>query len=484
MSVSRRARSPYAARVFTSRVMLLAVACASMDIAPTRTLYAQATTKKPPVTKPTTPAKTPAKAQPAIVDTDAQSDSGTTRFEVSGIPVILRRVSANNVVAANLYLLGGVRQLTTATQGIENFFLEASERGSVKYPRDIMRNKMALLGSAIGINPGIDWTVMGLRSTVGNFDSTWAILADRLIAPTLDPAEVELVREQFVTGVKQRRDSPDGVLDFLSDSITFAGHPYALNPIGTEASLTSMTVAKLKAYRTEQMVTSRMMLVVVGNVSRTRVEKLVRESIGKLPRGTYAWTLPTPPEEQPSAYVIEKRTLPTNYLQGYFHGPTANSKDYAALRLACAVLSGRLFAEVRSKRNLTYSVNAPFVERALSLGGLYVTTTSPDEVLSIMLDQIKQMRDGEITTDGLERLVQQFIVTYFLDNETNADQANMLARAVLYQGDFRRAGKFVDDLRAVTPADIRHAAATYMTKVRWAYVGDPNRVTPARLIRF
>jgi zinc protease len=60
----------------------------------------------------------------------------------------------------------------------------------------------------------------------------------------------------------------------------------------------------------------------------------------------------------------------------------------------------------------------------------------------------------------------------------------MLARAELYQGDFRRAGKFVDDLRAVTPADIRNAANTYMTKVRWAYVGDPSRVTPARLLRF
>ena len=194
------------------------------------------------------------------------------------------------------------------------------------------------------------------------------------------------MREQFVTAVRQRKDSPDALLDYLGDSIAFAGHPYALDPVGVEASLTKVTVADLKAYRTAQLVTSRMMLVVVGNVSRTRVEKLVRESIGKLPRGSYAWSLPAAPAAQKGAYVVERKALPTNYLQGYFHGPAANSKDYAALRLACAVLSGRLFAEVRSKRNLTYSVNAPFIERALSLGGLYVTTTSPDQVLNIMLD--------------------------------------------------------------------------------------------------
>jgi zinc protease len=304
------------------------------------------------------------------------------------------------------------------------------------------------------------------------------------MAPRLDPADVELIREQFVTATRQRKDSPDALLDYLADSIAFSGHPYALEPTGTEASLTAITTADLKAYHASQFAKSRMMLVVVGNVSRTKVEKLVRETLGRMPTGSYAWTLPDPPAELPGAYVVEKRELPTNYLQGYFHGPKATSPDYPALRLACAVLSGRLFAEVRGRRNLTYSVNAPFVERAFSLGGLYVTTTQPDEVLAIMQQQITSLREGTITNDGLERLVQQFIVTYFLDNETNADQANMLARAELYQGDFRRAAQFVDELRAVTPAQIQQAARTYMSNVRWAYVGDPSKVTPARMLRF
>ena len=426
------------------------------------------------------PAK-PAEPSPAIT---SPTDTLTSKFEVAGIPVILRRVSANNVVAANLYLLGGTRQLTVANQGIETLLLEASEHGTAKYPRDVLRSKMARLGSAIGVGANADWTTISLRATTTGLDSTWAIFADRVMAPRLDPAEVELVREQFVTATRQRKDSPDALLDYLADSIAFAGHPYALEPTGTEQSMTSITTADLKAYHASQFMTSRMMLVVVGNVSRTKIEKLVRETLGRMPKGNYAWTLPEPPADLPGAYVMETRSLPTNYLQGYFHGPKATSADYPALRLACAVLSGRLFAEVRGRRNLTYSVNAPFVERAFSLGGLYVTTTQPDEVLTIMQQQIMALREGTITNDGLERLVQQFIVTYFLDNETNADQANMLARAELYQGDFRRAARFVEELRAVTPEQIQQAARTYMSKVRWAYVGDPSKVTPARMLRF
>ena len=456
--------------------------CIPLLLAASTALEAQATRApaKRPVARPAAAKPVEPPSSPAIMG----DDSLTMKFEVSGIPVILRRVMANNVVAANLYLLGGARQLTPATQGIELMLLETSERGTKKYPRDLLRSKMAALGSAIGVGAGADFTSVGLRATTTGFDSTWAIMADRIMAPRLEAADVAFVREQFVTAVSQRKDSPDALLDFLADSMAFSGHPYALEPTGTESSLKNITAAQLREYQVTQMVTSRMMLVVVGNVSRSKVERLVRETIGRLPRGTYAWSLPDPPADLPGGYVVEKRQLPTNYLQGYFHGPKATSNDYAALRLACAVLSGRLFGEVRQRRNLSYSVNAPFVERAFSLGGLYVTTTQPDEVLTIMLQQVKALQDGIITQEGLEQLVQQFIVTYFLDNETNADQANMLARAELYQGDFRRANRFVQELRAVEPEDIQRAARTYMRKVRWAYVGDPAKVTPARLLRF
>lgn len=421
---------------------------------------------------------------PARTASKASADTLTTKFEVAGIPVILRQVTANNVVAANLYLLGGVRQLTPETEGIETLLLESTDFGTKKYPKQVLRQKMANLGSAIAVSPGIDWTTVGLRSTVAGFDSTWVVLADRIAAPTLDKADVDLVRDQLLTAIKGRTDSPDALLDHLADSVTYAGSPYALDPIGNEQSLSKFTVADLRKYQTEQMVTSRMMLVVVGNVSRTRVEKLVRETLGRLPKGNYVWSAPPDLPMAPYSPAIAKRALPTNYLQGSFRGPRVNSKDYAALRLACAVLSGRLFTEVRSRQNLTYSINAPFTERAQAMGGLYVTTTSPDAVLRIMLQEISALKEGTITDDGLDRLVQQFIVTYFLDNETNADQANMLARAELYQGDYKRAASFVDDLRAVTPRDIQRAASKYMQDIRWAYVGDPSKVSMALLNKF
>ena len=103
-------------------------------------------------------AQTAAPSAPRVIA--AQDDTLTTAFDVDGVSVILRRVTANNVVAANVYLLGGVQQLTPATQGIELLLLEASEEGTRKYSRDELRSRMARLGSSIGVSPGVDWSTV------------------------------------------------------------------------------------------------------------------------------------------------------------------------------------------------------------------------------------------------------------------------------------------------------------------------------------
>jgi zinc protease len=442
------------------------------------TMVTMASTAGAQVAPPRRPATVPAQAPAAR--RGIGDDTATTSYNVGGVRVIHRRVTANTVVAANLYLLGGTRQVTDSTAGIEALLLEASERGTRKYSKTALRDRMARLGSAIGVDAGPDWTTFALRSTVAGFDSTWVLWADRLMAPRLDTAEVEQVRGQYLSAVRQRREVPDAQLEFLADSAAFAGHPYGISPEGTERSIERITIGELRRYQQEQTVKSRMLLVIVGNVERARVERLVTATLGRLPAGTYQWTLPAaPPTRAKATLVTESRQLPTNYIRGYFAGPPASSPDYMALQVATRVLSGRLFAEIRSRRNLTYEVSAPFVERALASAGLYVTTTQPEVTLDLMRQQVEDIQAYVVDREALGYLVRQFVTEYFLENETNSDQASMLARAELYRGDWRAADRFVDELRKVTPEDVRRVARTYLKAPAFAYIGETRRVTPA-----
>ncbi|MBM4192907.1 MAG: insulinase family protein [Gemmatimonadetes bacterium] len=413
----------------------------------------------------------------------AQGSDSTAMYTVGGVRVIHRRARVATVVT-NLYLLGGVRNTPARIAGLEALLLEASGRGTAKYSRDALRRALARTGSEMVVEPREDWTMIGARAIPAALDSTWSILADRVMRPRLDSAEVEFVRAQMLTGVAQRDDSPDAVLEYAVDSVAFAGAAYAQSPVGTPRTISAITRADLLRFQREQMVTSRMLLVVVGDVDRPTVERLVTTTLGTLPAGTYTWTMPdTLASPVPDAAIIA-RALPTNYIQGEFRGPPANSADATALRVASAVLSGRLFGEIRSKRNLTYAVSANYRDRALTSVGLYVTTTEPDSVLSIMLGELRTLQVVEVRTEALRPIVQQFITEYFLSHETSTAQADFLARAHLYRGDFRAGSRFVAELRSVTGADVRRVSQRYFRNARWAYVGDPSQVTKQRMLNF
>lgn len=401
----------------------------------------------------------------------------TTRFDVGGLTVILRTNHASNVVAANLYLLGGTRQVTPEIAGIEPILLDVSERGTLHYPKAEMRRRMALLGSEIVVRATVDWTMLGIRTSSQVFDSTWSILADRVMHPVLDPSDVDLVRSQYVISIQQQNDDPDSRVSRIADSIAFGAHAYSVPIGGSLQSVSAITAQTLLDYADKQFVTSRMLLVVVGDVDSSQVARLVASTLAMLPHGDYHWTLPGRLPEGTSTVAMESRHLPTNYILGYFSGPLPNTNDYQPLRIASSVLTGRMFAEIRTRRNLTYEVHSPFLDRAATSGGLYISTVDPDSALRLMKASIRELQTEILDADGLQQLILQFITQYFMDNETNAAQADFLARSFLYRGDYRAADRFVDELRGVTPEDVQRVARRYMREIRFGYLGDTTRVT-------
>jgi zinc protease len=409
-------------------------------------------------------------------------DSITTAFTVGGVRVILRPNFATDVVAVNLYLLGGTRQLRADTQGIEPLLLDVAAFGSAHYPADTSRMAWGRTGSRLVVGTEADWTLYGFRGIKQEFDSSWNIFTDRLMHPALAASDVEVVRRKMLARIHRRHDNPDGFVSLLADSAAFSGHPYALDPDGSESSLTTLDSAALARYVANHIVTSRMLVVVVGSVSRMEVEAAVSRTLAKLPPGNYHWTLPAPAPRRSSSVVFASRPVATNYVRGWFQGPTAADPDYPAFRMATAWLSSRVSRAVREQRGLSYVAGAPMIERGVTAGGIYVTTTNPQIVMPLIKAQFDSMR--ALYGYSMRYFSEQFIMDYYAENSTDAAQADFLARAELYRGDYRKATQAMEDLRHVTLGDLRSAAEHYFRDVHFAYVGDTNRVTRELFTKF
>lgn len=401
----------------------------------------------------------PLRSPPAAADTGV-----TAMYDVAGVRVIHRHSPASEVVAVRLFLLGGTRQLTVTTQGIEALLLTAAQGAT--------QRQLARQGAQSFVEPELDWTAVGFVSLQRDFAPAWRLFASWLgPVPPTDSA-LDRARGVLVSEAQRRYSHPDLRVVELARMAAFPDQPYALNPSGTIESLAAIGAADLVRYRSEQFVRSRLLLVIVGAVARAEVESLVSGTLGRLPAGAYVWTLPRRAPRQQAGWRVEHRVLPTNYITAYYLGPSPRDDDYFAFQLATYLLSSRLNTAIREELSLSYAAFAPFFDNAIPAGGLYASTGNPLTVYRRMQREVSDLKETDLSLFVLREFLNQFTSVRLAEQMSTAGQAEALGRAALYFGDFRMADGAWEKLRRVGPVAVRLAAARYLRDMRLAYLGD------------
>jgi zinc protease len=401
-----------------------------------------------------------------------------TEFDVNGLKVLVKRREGSQTVVAGVFIKGGARNITADNAGIEDLMLDAAAEASVNFPRERMRTELSRMGTTISSGVNFDYSAISLASTRPNFDRSWEILTDVALRPSFTTEDVERVRNRIVLSLRDDADTPDSYLQILQARVAYAGHPYVNDPHGTAESISRLTADDLRRYHKRMMETSRLLIVVVGDLDPQVVRQRIAASFGKLPRGDYR---PAPLPElsfAESTVEVTERDLPTNYVQGVFTAPGLAAPDLYPMRVASSILQNRLFVEIRARRNLSYAPEAFLWSQGSNLGGISVSSTDANQSVRIMLDEITRLQTQQISQDELKGTIQHYLTRYYLGQETNAAQASELAQAELLGGGWRNSAVFMDRISAVTPADVQRVAQKYMRHIRFVVLGNPKSIDP------
>ena len=423
----------------------------------------------------------PPQADAARPAAPAQREAGDTlrlvsEFDVNGLKVLVKRREGSQSVVAGLFLRGGARNVTAQNAGIESLMLDVATEATQNFPRERLRREIARTGTGLTYGINYDYSVLSLGSTRRHFDRSWEMFADAALRPSFTPEDFERVKSRMIAARSDDEDTPDSFLQVLQSKVVYAGHPYLNNPGGTAASVRSLTLEDVKRYHARMMQTSRLLLVVVGDVDPAEIRRKVEAGLGKLPRGDYkAEPLPQLTFRTPTVAVTE-RQLPTNYVQGVFAAPPPTSPDYYAMRVASTVLQGRVFSVVRVRHQLSYAPDAFLYSQGANLGGISVTSVDANQSVQLMLREIARLQTEEISPEEIRGTAQHFLTRYYMGQETNPAQAGELAQAELIGGGWRNSAVFIDRLRAVTPADVKRAANTYMRNLQFVVLGNPRDI--------
>jgi zinc protease len=433
----------------------------------------------------------PAQQQPAPKDANALAPDGkkidqvaataeslVTEFDVNGLKVLVKRRASSPTVAAGLFVRGGARNVTAQTAGVEALMWDTATEATQNFPRETLRKELARTGTVLTYGVNYDYSALSLGSTRQNFDRSWEIFADAALRPSFAPEDFQRVRSRMVVARSGERDTPDSYLEVLQSKEAYAGHPYLNDPEGTAESISRLTLEDVRRFHQQVMQTSRLLVVVVGDIDPNVVRDRVAASFGKLPRGDYKQDAPPPLSYATPRVEFTQLSIPTNYVQGVFAAPPLTDADIYPMRIASALLRDRIFNEVRIRRNLSYAPNAFVREQGANLGGIYVTATAANtnEAITVILAEIARLQREPIDPSEISSQVSGYLTQYYIGQETNAAQAGELAKYELIGGGWRNSAHLIERLRSVTPGDVQSVARRYMKNLQFVVLGDPSKV--------
>lgn len=407
------------------------------------------------------------------------------KFMVDGIEVIMRPSGpANHVIYAKLFIRGGITYLDDGVSPlIESLALDIPiSSGPQGMDRATFQRELARKVIGISSSTDRDYSMVNMRCVDETFDRAWELFTGVILRPQYDPSELRNTKDRLVTALRNRYISPEAYASYIADSVFFYGHPYGR--FAQESEIPGITEEVLRAHQAKQMVKSRLLLVVVGNVDSTTLYQKVKSSFSRLPQGSYKEKVLAIPQNAKSSRLVIRPPMGaravTNYIVARYLAPSRSDSLYYPFMRLTSFVSGSLFREVRVERNLSYAPDADVTFSASPYGEITISTTLPDSAWRVAKgDVIDFFRNYVVADESVKSGLQAWFTSNYMREQTNESQASRLGEAEIYTGAWQNAFGVIDGISNISPEQMNEAAIRYLKNFTIVIVGDPDAITPS-----
>jgi predicted Zn-dependent peptidase len=230
-------------------------------------------------------------------------------------------------------------------------------------------------------------------------------------------------------------------------------------------------------YRNNQFQRSRMVLVVVGDVSRKELEAKLA-ALDLLPAGNFSWPKIekiTPVTDQ-FKFVPKPADFPTTYINMRAASADFSEPGWWAERIMLGILDTRLFDEVRTKRNLSYSPSAYATGNYTNFDiDISLQSVLPDSASHVVFNELRKLQNNEVSETDLRHAKEGRITTYYYIAQENLRQAQILYTDQVEGGDWRLFFKIVPETEKVTAPEVQQAAEKYFHGLTFVLMGPEGK---------
>ncbi len=235
------------------------------------------------------------------------------------------------------------------------------------------------------------------------------VLADLVLHPRLDPADLELEKDVVIEEIAGVEDMPDDLIFDLHGEEFWNGHTYGRPILGTRGSVRSFQIDDLRSLHEERYLGRNIALGCAGNIKHEEVVDRLTELFGGVAPG-----LESPAIAEPAGTISGRTSVVRETSQSHLVITNSTPSYTDPIRNALILISGafgggmssRLFQRIREEMALAYAVYSfqSFYSQA-GIAGVYVGTRpeSSEEALQGILAEYAKLWENGITDLELEQ---------------------------------------------------------------------------------
>lgn len=379
----------------------------------------------------------------------------------NGFRIVTEEMPGLASASIGIWVTAGARHETPKQNGIAHFLEHMAFKGTKRRTALQIAESIEDVGGYINAYTSREVTAYYARVLQNDVPLALDVIADILLNPTLENAEIEVERGVILQEIGQALDTPDDVIfDWLQEE-AYPDHPMGRTILGPTERVANFSRKDLQGFIKQHYGPEQMILSAAGAVDHEAIVKLAETLFGDM--------TPTPIFDVDAARFLggerrQAKELEQAHFALAFESPGyRDDAIYTAQIYASALgggMSSRLFQEIRENRGLCYSIFAQ--------AGAYADTGMTTIYAGTSAEQLPQL--AEITIDEMKRAAEdmspaevararaQMKAGLLMGLESPSNRAERLARLVQIWDRVPPLEETVAMIDAVTTGDVREFA--------------------------
>lgn len=294
------------------------------------------------------------------------------------------------------------------------------------------------------------------------------LLADITLNSIFPEKEIQKEKDIIIDEINSYLDSPSDKIFDDFEALLFKDHTLGNNILGTKERVQSFTRLDLMEYVRRFFTSDNMVLSFVGDISKSKLEKILEEDFKHCPEGNHQPLI----EQFVPRPAFHIRSKEANYqVHALVGGIAPNYKDESrrGMTLLTNILGGpalnsRLTLSIREKYGYSYNVEAnytPYVDTGFWSIYLGTDTKYIDRSIALIHKELKLMRTKKLGVLQLNRAKEQLKGHLALGLDSNSGLMLGLGKSLLLFNQIDTIQEIYDGIDKLTSSELLEIANQY-----------------------